>query len=802
MKNNNQKIVGKLARRSLQYAKMRNLFSVITIFLSVSLVSGIAFFYSCQQEKTNRILAGMQHVIYQNVTEEQMEKLREDERVEESLVLKQGKAMEIEDYLLRPAYMEQRPSGIGGVELAEGRYPESMEEAVVDMAYMEHLGLTARLGTALQVTWLDGSTEKYIITGFTQIHNPEKEYTIYLSESYADGGSQLRDAPYMGAVRIIGADQMGEQEFKDCIIALGADYQIERKNINENNMFVQNKLMEFQETGLIVMVGIAVLLVSVLVIYSIFYLSVIGRIRQFGQLRTIGATSRQLGNMVFREGFWLFLAGAPAGILAGGIFAWLLEPDGWDMGQISLRALLVLAADFVTVCLSVRKPARMAGNISPVEASRLSGYEECGQKESSRLHRRLTPFSLARMGSVRNRRKTFVTILSLGVGGILFLTGAALLNGTDREGFSRQGGFYFGEAVIYFSYNAQELDQNNLSGLQAKDYMNEKLIRKIKAIPGVKEVMERKQHKVSFVYNNDTDIEYVCPITREELVRLEAYIGEGETDYDSLVQERGILINKNHLAKEYYGWHFQVGDRLQLRWFDGKQEREEWFTIAGETDKRLQKDDDMYQYAMSGFFLMPEELLKDMVQPGFNLNRELVVITEEEGRDAALDAVCALVDEIPVLKAETLRDRLETDRYFFETLEQVVFGMSAFIIGFSLINLINTLISNILSRKTELAALQAIGMSNRQLAGMIQGEGLILAFWNLLITAVLGTGAGYLLIALLRDNGVHYMRWQFPGWYLLGYGVALAAAPVLISMGAIRMVCKKSLAERIKETEA
>lgn len=57
MKNNNKKIPYKLAKESLKASKLRNIFMLITIVLSVSLLSGLAFMSSSIKEIADKELA-------------------------------------------------------------------------------------------------------------------------------------------------------------------------------------------------------------------------------------------------------------------------------------------------------------------------------------------------------------------------------------------------------------------------------------------------------------------------------------------------------------------------------------------------------------------------------------------------------------------------------------------------------------------------------------------------------------------------------------------------------------------------
>lgn len=76
--------------------------------------------------------------------------------------------------------------------------------------------------------------------------------------------------------------------------------------------------------------------------------------------------------------------------------------------------------------------------------------------------------------------------------------------------------------------------------------------------------------------------------------------------------------------------------------------------------------------------------------------------------------------------------------------------------------------------------LQTIGMTSGQLMKMIQGEGLILALGNMVITLILGSGVGYLLVYLLWELGATYIHYHFPIWYFLAYLLVTLLVPGIL----------------------
>lgn len=119
-----------------------------------------------------------------------------------------------------------------------------------------------------------------------------------------------------------------------------------------------------------------------LLIYNIFDISVMQDVRQYGLLRTIGTSTRQIKSIVNRQAVWLTLIGLPIGLIAGFFAGWVLLPIVTEIinleysmvgTSVSTSPLIfVIAALFtiLTVLISTRKPAKKAAKISPLEAIR------------------------------------------------------------------------------------------------------------------------------------------------------------------------------------------------------------------------------------------------------------------------------------------------------------------------------------------------------------------------------------------------------------------------------------------------
>ena len=120
---------------------------------------------------------------------------------------------------------------------------------------------------------------------------------------------------------------------------------------------------------------------------------------------------------------------------------------------------------------------------------------------------------------------------------------------------------------------------------------------------------------------------------------------------------------------------------------------------------------------------------------------------------------------------------------------------------FSILSMMNTLITNIVTRKQELAMLESIGMDKRQIHRMLLGESLLLVVATVGVTMTVGTLCGYALCRMLYQMGAFYMAFRFPVFFALIYGVILLAVPLLITAACMSSFSKEALVERLRGVE-
>lgn len=793
------KMIAQMSKQSLKSSRMRNIFVMITIVLASALLMAILMYAVGQREDNARQLSHAQEVGYYNLSDSQVEALKADERIAYQIQVKTGTPSEMDGFEVVPYYVSELSDKIQIGELESGTLPEKENEIAVQGAMLEKMGVAPSAGSEVTLNFYDGNTETFTVTGILKGGETAKQFAAFFSKDYADNGSQLKDSPYEVYAKLYGATTMHPEDCKEAMYLIGSDAGIERKYVSPSKAFLDSLSVDTQDVLTYGLIGIVILLACILVIYGVFYLSVIGKIHQFGQLRTIGMTKKQMKKLVSKEGRRLFLYASPIGILIGGIAGYFIIPSGFSIINTLLIAVCVFAIVYIITMISVHKPAKLAAAVSPIEALRYVPQDDMKKTANKKMCRSLTPLGLGVMNFSKNKKKAAVTMLSLALGGILFMTAATFMSSFDRDNYARQGIWKDAEFHIQYSDSAIELNENGMSGMQAQTPMTEDMVKEIAAIDGVEKVEELKSFGVIFdfpqrdEYDND---DYIYPMNEEETRNIRRYIEEGSADYDKLMSGDYVLIADNTNALEIYGWQFNVGDVLTLHYYDGNKTAEKEVTVLGILNDQYVLDNDN----LDGWFVMPEQAVLSFV-PYDNLNAHLLISADPEKETAVGEVINEIVAEHPELSLEAYADREIAYSQTANSVFGTISGLAIFIMMFSILSMMNTLITNIVTRKQELAMLESIGMSKGQIRKMLLGESLILVLAAVGVTMTIGTLLGYVLTHLLHNGGAFYITFQFPVAFAIAYAAVLIAVPLIITLVSMKSFSKEALVERLRGAE-
>lgn len=786
--NNNGRIIYCIARSNLADSKVYTFFSGLTILLSVTFIMGMTLFLQGTQIAEQRMLENMQHVIYSGLSKEQMKELAEDERTELVIPYKaSGQEFEVSGANYAFIYMKSQKDKIRTFVAAEGKAPEKYNEIVVDRGFMDSIGKDCKIGETLSLNGENGS-EEFVVCGYTDREQELSKYTVYVSEEFAEEAPSMRAVGYTALVRVAGAPDMESSGFESVVYEIAQDHGVKRQEVNINGTFEESLRRDNMAGSVIAFVSVFIMAASGIVIYSIFYLSVTSRAQQIGQLQTIGMTERQIKKMVRREGGYLCAAAIPAALILGGVFAYILQPEGWDTLHYLATAAATGAFGFLAVQISVSKPAALAAKVSPIEASRDLG-DGSDAKPGDPKHKKLTAFVMARLGQRRNYKKRRLMTASIAFGGIVFMVAASYLYAWDETAYSKEGMFSDAEYIISYRYNAHDPSAYGPTDLQLEGHLSEELKEELSRLPHVRSVRAEHSAFGSIEYQGAVWSDGFYRLTREsdEYFQMEM---EGDHSYDALCGSDGIVVTDSEFISRINGVSLQVGDYITLRWSDGAEHCAKLKIAAVTPEQSPTKGG--FTFAMTDQTM--EKLWGDMnTADAFYITvddyEKYGGQTEEEIRE--------LTENYPDLSLSTLREKILDDSAGVKKIKMQIYGISAFVTLFGVLNLMNMTIGNMATRRRELSMLESIGMEVGQIRNMLFWESVMYVLPAILLTLLAGGAAGYGFVAALKRIA-GYMDYRFPLIPSLLYAAVMILLPQLISMISLGRHDRVPLVERIR----
>ena len=791
--NDTSAVEKKLASRSIKADKRRSVFVILTIALAVCLMGSLCFLYSAQQLKTLDGILGQYQAGCVGLTREEVTRLADAGKFEKwGCTIEVGTARH-KDSILQISYVSPEMIDLMGYGRITGAYPQAENELCVERTFFRYFGLSGEVGQTVALDLGDGE-KSYTVTGILEAENDSRIFTVWIPETAV--GADGHDAHYELRFRFAGSQGMEPDQLRADIERFFAEMGIpEDRTFYSSSYFGMVDLylgngMEVYAAALLIAV------VCAIVVYNIFYISVMGKMREYGRLKVLGTTPRQLKRVVKRERRFLTAIAIPLGLVCAAGIALIAVPGYWSWGDNLRSAVVVSLLTYGTVLIATRKPMAMAGKVSAIEAIRATAYsQQQGPSVSRQLHRRLTMPRLAWMNFSRNRKKAFVTTLSLGLTGILLLCVSAYANSVDVKEMAQS---QFGDRSQYL-LQYEDFAGREFVEMQRENPLGRTLREELAALPGVDYVTAYSLTcveipAISVIPGNSEHEPFVVRgISQKDMTEMYAGSGvlEGTADYRQLLDGDGILVcPAGGALKEIYRTGYQVGDTVTLSCYNGQSKT---YTVMGIVQ-------DVQIGSSTHFFILPEEELS-VLYPEISDFTGYVNLHTEQDSDQLRRAVFSAVSDQRVavsglddLSAELergLRGELARD-----------YGILVFIFVFSLINLANTLITNLLTRQQEFGVFQSVGMSDRQLSNMLSFECLYYVGITLLVTLTLGTACSLAVCRVFDRIGMFgTLTYHFPALQVLLFGGALLLVQGIFSACAVRYTRRLSLVERIKAVD-
>ncbi|MBR6402339.1 MAG: ABC transporter permease [Eubacterium sp.] len=709
-KNNTKMIVKKLAKRSLSADKNRNRLMIITIALATCLIMVTSLYFFYNQRKTLKSAVGRYQAVFQDIDKKKAEQLKSDSRLDVGVSYLLG-MINMTDYQVTVRTMDEGLLRLGKCNDIKGQLPKKVDEVMVSSAFLERTDSDLKIGDTIELDFGKGK-QQFVLSGILPVD--DSSCSIYISEAYVE---ENVEAPlYSVYINVPETEGWSKPAIQDKITEIAKEYQLEEKQINFS-MFYFSLIQQRSSEYMLIISAVAIVVAGacVLVVYSLFYVSIIRKTNEYGRLKTIGTSSKQINKIIMKEGNYLAIYGIPVGIILGELIGYIIVPDGFNPSVAIIVALIVAAYMYICVMLTAIRPAKMASKLTPIEAVRYIAYSGKEKKRVEKKHRPITEKKLAFLYFLRNKKKMILTVSSLGICGILLVGSAAYFDSISPVNMARQL-FPYGELKIELGdYGPQAYKSDDYIKLQRSNCLSEEIIRNIQSVEGVKGVLECKGTVLDVnIPTGDIEPTVFNAYTEQEQKLVNEYLLEGTVDVHELTANNGIIISDG-LWESAFGLKVAVGDMVSVNTPDGN---EQSFKVMGIVDSNM-------PYSGYGGIFMPENTLSE-ISGLENLNYQVAISIDESYLESAEQEIRGLFSINDSIYVSHLSDWVDSFKEKLSGYRVPVFVLIAIIGMFGFINLLNTLVTNMIVRKREFGILQAVGLSDIQFSKVLINSGSIL----------------------------------------------------------------------------
>ncbi|MFT4416179.1 ABC transporter permease [Fredinandcohnia humi] len=504
--------------------------------------------------------------------------------------------------------------------------------------------------------------------------------------------------------------------------------------------------------------SILIIIVNVVVmglfIFNTFQISVMERIQQYGILRSLGATPKQIHYLVMNEAIIFSIVAIPIGIGLGialqGLLHYLSFFQNAPKLTVPFQELLWVAGiGFLTILLSVYKPAVAASKVSPMQAVKMTQ-----QLPSVKAMKREQPhFLLNRLGVsahmawqniMRNRARFIGATLSMSVAIILVILNFGFFSSQDPAALVKNN--YLWNSNYYVTSDGG-FKENDISKLK-------ELFPKIEVIKSQYENIE-----VS-VPNSDTmDIRFYG-YHEKELKKASRYTVSGSVDLNSLQSGQELLLVGENQS------NLKIGDSITLKYKGNNVSIKvgailENYPTVGDRDG----------FKIVGHTTLFESLIGDK---GTYDRLDLKI---DESSENHLDIFNKLDTFVVDGKVRSLYENMESIQEDFDVFQVLMIGFISIISLIGIFSIYNTLATSYLLRKNEFGILRAIGMTQSQIREMVVWEGLFYGLFSTVWGVLIGVILHYLQYRILNVfiKGI-YPSWDYP------YGISVIAGITCIGI--------------------
>ena len=845
-----------LTKKNLKLNKRRTIVTIIGITLSVALIMAVATMYNSMVAsliKYEKREVGNFHAEFKNVPASEVNNIKNNRKVSDIFVVENvgyasiNSLNESKPYAHVKKFTKESLKNLS-VNLIEGRMPKSDSEILIPSHLKTNGRLEYKIGDnitldigdrvgseGIKLGQYDSYSEDEVLTNLKSktykvvgiIERPSRKVEPYSDPGYSfitymDSTSSNVDVyvkytkegtrnSYTVTANIVGIDPVkfkkyvkGEAKTVEEFDELQDEYNKAKYDLEFNDYLIKLETNPLSVSGinevgiLVVIVSLIILVTSVFCIKNSFDISITEKIKQYGMLRSIGATKKQIKQNVFYEGLILGIIAIPLGIILGLLASYILIiVSNLLLGDMLTNSLnLVFATSIypfivsiilgiITIYLSALKSAKRASKVSPIDSIRNSANIKLKAKKLK------TPKYINKIFGIggeisyknlkRNRRKYRTTVISIIVSVSVFIALSSFMNLAFKEvdtQLKREG------YNIVLSMDDADKYQDRINKITKFEFVDDY---SIISDDGFK-LVDAKYSKTFKDDNNDESpyLDFYC-IGDYQYKKYLKSLGLSYADAKDkiILNDYVTLVHDDNKKERVRRYDYSNNDTLK---FDRGENDFIDLSIIKVTDKNPLGVSSMNDNAK---VIVSNELFNKISNRNY-----IKMYINSSNPDKLQDNIDEYLKGLEY-NLENTNENVKQMNNLFTLIAIFLYG---FIIVISLIgitNIYNTITTSMQLRKPEFASLKSLGMTNGEFNRMIRLESLFIGLKSLILSIPIGLILSYLIYSVMGKN--EGLTYDLP---LLAIIISIIAVFILINSlmkYSINKINKQNIIETIRD---
>ena len=831
--NNNKKVLKRITNRSMKTNRARNIFTVLAIVLTTFMILAVfsigVSFAKNYQTMNLRIQGSTANAFLSTPTEAQINKIKDLKLTSDiGYEINVGK-VELESlsvdrtnisikYSSADNFEKQTTPAISDI---EGKYPTEENEVMASRKALEFLGKSdAKIGEKMEVpSKINGKivNKEFVLGGIYTTYDVVQDtgYLLVSEKFIKENNLSLeKNGALFMTLKNKNKDVAPDILKKEVPLRDSQEFSY---NYDTTDDLLDTVLAT---AGIMITVVLFIIFSGYLLIYNVLYIAVNKDINFYGLLKTIGTSPKQIKKIVMGQALKLSFIGIPIGLILGAIVSFGIVPiamgtlftgsaAGAMPSDVSFDPLIFIGAalfSLLTVVLSCRKPAKIAGNISPTEALRYTGATPKKKNRNSTNAGKL--YKMAWYNVFREKKRAIIVFLSLFMGIITFLSVNTFLGSVSVDNYIDK-------------YVKQDFTIQNVNAEEGK--IDEEFIEKVKSIEGIQTVNVAKASFLQLEMNDDI----LLPAFRESYARfsededqlnefIEAIKKDPSLLFSSVIGIDDSLIEKiNEESKDKIDVEaFKRGELILLdSWSYGSDYKDISGDLTISNNKTGKEKKIAAQVFADSTGQLPSSLPAPLGIPAIYMSNSTLESIDSAAVGYMLDIN---VEEKYEPKINTELKNMSSSRGLWvdsksEITEefnksQMVMnilggGISLILILIGILNFINIMITGVNVRLKELAIMESIGMTKKQINKMLTFEGLYYAVITISLILTVGMAIVY-GVSQMTMQIADYAVFIFPIMELIILTIVIFLVCLVTPAIVFKASSKKSVTERIREIKA